>query len=126
MTPQSTVCYDTTIKELFNDFLVYSTVVMFLLFVLPFGVVLVCSGLMVKKLLDPGDLREPMSQRSKQKSVKMIVVVLLAFILCFSPFHVNRSIYYTFRYLDKHVSCSMLEVASMAYKVTRPLASANS
>ncbi|XP_052437634.1 P2Y purinoceptor 2-like isoform X1 [Carassius gibelio] len=126
MKPQSMVCYDTTSKVLFNDFIVYSSVVMFLLFVIPFGVVLVCNGLMVKKLQEPGIGGGPMSQRFKQKSVKMIIIVLLAFMLCFLPFHVNRSIYYTFRYLDKHVSCSMLEAASMAYKVTRPLASANS
>ncbi|XP_016305570.1 P2Y purinoceptor 2-like [Sinocyclocheilus anshuiensis] len=123
MTPQSTVCYDTTSKELFNDLIVYSSVVMFLLFVLPFEV---CNGLMVKKLQEPGIGGGPMSQHFKQKSVKMIIIVLLAFMLCFLPFHVNRSIYYTFRYLDKHVSCSMLEAASMTYKVTRPLASANS
>ncbi|XP_050991304.1 P2Y purinoceptor 2-like [Labeo rohita] len=127
VTPQSAVCYDTTSKELFNDFTVYSSVVMLLLFVLPFGVVLVCNGLMVKKLQEPSVVGGgPMSQRFKQKSVKMIIIVLLTFMLCFLPFHVNRSIYYTFRYLDKHVSCSMLETASMAYKVTRPLASANS
>ncbi|XP_026105222.1 P2Y purinoceptor 2-like [Carassius auratus] len=119
------VCHDTTIKELFNDYIVYSTVVMFLLFVLPFCVVLVCSGLMVKKLLDPGDLREPMSQRSKQKSVKMIVIVLLAFMVCFLPFHVNRSICYTFRYLDKH-DCNLLLLSNNIYKVSRPLASLNS
>ncbi|TRZ02155.1 hypothetical protein DNTS_014246 [Danionella cerebrum] len=120
------VCYDTTSKELFNAFLVYSSVVMILLFVLPFGVVLVCNGMMLRKLREPGVGDGPMSQRSKQKSVKMIIIVLLAFMLCFLPFHVNRSIYYSFRYLDKLVSCSMLEGANIAYKVTRPLASANS
>lgn len=120
------VCHDTTSKDLFNDFLVYSSVVMFLVFVLPFGVVLVCNGLMVRKLQEPGVGEGPMSQRSKQKSVKMIIIVLLVFMLCFLPFHVNRSIYYTFRYLDKQVGCSMLEYASMAYKITQPLASANS
>ncbi|XP_043072663.1 P2Y purinoceptor 2-like [Puntigrus tetrazona] len=119
------VCHDTTIQELYNDFLVYSSVVMFLLFVVPFGVVLVCNGLMVKKLLDPGVLREPMSQRSKQKSVKMIIIVLLAFMLCFLPFHVNRSIYYTFRYLDTH-DCDVLRLSNNIYKVTRPLVGLNS
>ncbi|XP_051512482.1 P2Y purinoceptor 2-like [Myxocyprinus asiaticus] len=120
------VCYDTTSKELFNDFLVYSSVVMVLLFVLPFGVVLVCNVLMVRKLQELTVGGGPMSQHFKQKSVKMIIIVLLAFMLCFLPFHLNRSIYYTFRYMDKQVSCKMLEHASMAYKVTRPLASANS
>ncbi|XP_067245472.1 P2Y purinoceptor 2-like [Chanodichthys erythropterus] len=119
------VCHDTTSKDHFDEFLVYSSVVMFLLFVLPFGVVLVCNGLMVRKLQEPGVGGGPISQRSKQKSVKMIIIVLLAFMLCFLPFHLNRSIYYIFRYLDKE-NCDALRLSNSAYKATRPLVSINS
>ncbi|XP_073710065.1 P2Y purinoceptor 2 [Misgurnus anguillicaudatus] len=120
------VCHDTTSKALFNNFLVYTSAVMVLLFVLPFGVVLVCNGLMVRKLQQPGVGGGPSSELSRQKSVKMIIIVLLAFMLCFLPFHLNRSIYYGFRYLDTQVPCKMHQHANIAYKVTRPLASANS
>nr|XP_019944147.1 PREDICTED: P2Y purinoceptor 2 [Paralichthys olivaceus]XP_019944148.1 PREDICTED: P2Y purinoceptor 2 [Paralichthys olivaceus] len=132
-------CYDTTSPELFDDFLVYSSVVSVLLFVLPFMVVMVCYGLMVRKLLEPswgsegGDGRERgglVAQRSKQKSVKMIIIVLAMFMLCFLPFHLTRSLYYSFRHLRQanpaQFSCNLLEASSIAYKVTRPLASANS
>nr|XP_055030958.1 P2Y purinoceptor 4-like [Misgurnus anguillicaudatus] len=118
------VCFDTTSKDLFNYFLVYTSVVMVLLFALPFGVVLVCNGLIVRKLLETGVGRSPSSQRSRQKSVKMIIIVLLTFMLCFLPFHVNRSIYYAFRF--QQVSCEALDYASIAYNVTRPLVSINS
>uniref|UniRef100_A0A3Q2ST74 P2Y purinoceptor 2 n=1 Tax=Fundulus heteroclitus TaxID=8078 RepID=A0A3Q2ST74_FUNHE len=133
------VCYDTTSPELFDDFLVYSSVVSVLMFALPFMVVMVCYGLMVRKLLEPhwgsdhgaeGGGGGRTAQRSKQKSVKMIIIVLAAFMLCFLPFHLTRSLYYSFRYLRQvnpsQISCSLLESASVAYKVTRPLASANS
>ncbi|XP_008423768.1 P2Y purinoceptor 2 isoform X1 [Poecilia reticulata] len=135
------ICYDTTSSELFNDFLVYSSVVSVLMFALPFMVVMVCYGLMVRKLLEPGwgsnkrgegdgEGGGLKAQRSKQKSVKMIIIVLAAFMLCFLPFHLTRSLYYSFRYLRQvdpsQISCSLLEAASVAYKVTRPLASANS
>ncbi|KAM9733990.1 P2Y purinoceptor 2 isoform 1-T1 [Menidia menidia] len=133
------ICYDTTSPELFDDFLVYSSVVSVLMFALPFMVVMVCYGLMVRKLLESGGGSEGgaegetgglTSQRSKQKSVKMIIIVLAAFMLCFLPFHLTRSLYYSFRYLKqvnpKQISCSLLEASSVAYKVTRPLASANS
>uniref|UniRef100_A0A3B4GF75 P2Y purinoceptor 2 n=1 Tax=Pundamilia nyererei TaxID=303518 RepID=A0A3B4GF75_9CICH len=110
------ICHDTTSPELFDDFLVYSSVVSVLMFVLPFMVVMVCYGLMVRKLLDTGLT----AQRSKQKSVKMIIIVLAAFMLCFLPFHLTRSLYYFFRYM------SLVEASSVAYKITRPLASANS
>ncbi|MEQ2195937.1 hypothetical protein XENOCAPTIV_020783, partial [Xenoophorus captivus] len=160
------ICYDTTSPEHFDDFLVYSSVMSVLMFVLPFNVVMVCYSLMVRKLLEPGwgsiqgaegEGGGPTAQRSKQKSVKMIIIVLAAFMLCFLPFHLTRSLYYSFRYLRQvnpskvspkyasdiysltlslkllryaicvhQISCSLLETASVAYKVTRPLASANS
>ncbi|XP_033833004.1 P2Y purinoceptor 2 [Periophthalmus magnuspinnatus] len=132
------VCYDTTSPELFDDFLVYSSVVSVFMFALPFMVVMVCYGLMVRKLLEPGwaaEVRPGLrgglgTQHYKQKSVKMIIIVLATFMLCFLPFHLTRSLYYSFRYLQQinpaQVSCSLLEASSVAYKVTRPFASANS
>ncbi|GAA6219414.1 P2Y purinoceptor 2 isoform X1 [Lates japonicus] len=133
------ICYDTTSPELFDDFLVYSSVVSVLMFALPFMVVMVCYGLMVRKLLESswgsegeagGESRGLGAQRQKQKSVKMIIIVLATFMLCFLPFHLTRSLYYSFRYLRQvnpaQISCSLLEASSIAYKVTRPLASANS
>ncbi|XP_062329719.1 P2Y purinoceptor 2-like [Osmerus eperlanus] len=132
------VCYDTTSPELFDNFLLYSSAVSGLMFALPFMVVMVCYGLMVRKLLEPGwggssgegGMGGLAAHRSKQKSVKMIIVVLAAFMLCFLPFHLTRSLYYSFRYLRQvnsaQVSCELLQASSIAYKVTRPLASANS
>uniref|UniRef100_A0A3B3V680 P2Y purinoceptor 2 n=1 Tax=Poecilia latipinna TaxID=48699 RepID=A0A3B3V680_9TELE len=126
-----------TSSELFDDFLVYSSVVSVLMFALPFMVVMVCYGLMVRKLLEPGwgsnergegEGGGLKAQRSKQKSVKMIIIVLAAFMLCFLPFHLTRSLYYSFRYL-RQMDPSQVSprlAASVAYKVTRPLASANS
>ncbi|XP_024301491.2 P2Y purinoceptor 2 [Oncorhynchus tshawytscha] len=133
------VCFDTTSPELFHDFLVYSLVVSMLLFAFPFMVVMVCYGLMVRKLLEPtwgagGSQSRGVGRiaphRSKQKSVKMIIIVLAAFMLCFLPFHLTRSLYYFLRYLEQmdpsQVSCELLKASSLAYMVTRPLASANS
>ncbi|XP_056333992.1 P2Y purinoceptor 2 [Danio aesculapii] len=118
------VCHDTTRENLYDDFMVYSSVVMFLLFGLPFVVVLYCNAMMVKKLLEPRAGGGPTSQRSKQKSVKMIILVLLTFILCFLPFHVNRIIHYTLRYMDK--SCDQLRLSNLTYQATRPLLCINS
>lgn len=102
----SRICHDTTSPELFDDFLVYSSVISVLMFVLPFMVVIVCNGLMVRKLLEfswrseVGAERATLSARhSRKKSVKMIIIVLATFMLCFLPFHLTRSLYYFFRYL---------------------------
>ncbi|XP_063061412.1 P2Y purinoceptor 2-like [Engraulis encrasicolus] len=128
--PADRTCYDTTSEELFDSFMAYSMAVSVLLFALPFMVVMVCYGLMVRKLLEPPHMMaaaaDANAARSRQKSVKMIIIVLAVFMLCFLPFHLTRSLYYSFRYLDEQISCTQLEASSIAYKVTRPLASANS
>ncbi|XP_029629616.1 P2Y purinoceptor 2-like isoform X2 [Salmo trutta] len=103
------VCFDTTSPELFHDFLVYSLVVSMLLFAFPFMVVMVCYGLMVRKLLEPtwG------AGGSQSRGVGVI-----------AP-HRSKQ-----KYLEQmdpsQVSCELLKASSMAYMVTRPLASANS
>ncbi|XP_037122831.1 P2Y purinoceptor 2 isoform X2 [Syngnathus acus] len=131
------ICYDTTSPEFFDDFLVYSSAVSVVLFALPFMVLMVCYSLMLRKLLKPswgageeGVGGGQVTHRTKQKSVKMIIIVLATFMLCFLPFHLTRSVYYTLRYMRQinptQISCNMLEASSIAYKVTRPFASANS
>lgn len=120
---ESITCHDTSTKELFGQFVVYSSVMLVLLFCIPFLVIIVCYCLMARKLLQPTQGTTRMSS-SKKKSVKMIVIVLVVFIVCFLPFHITRTLYYAFRNLD--LSCGTLNAINLAYKVTRPLASTNS
>ncbi|XP_051882481.1 P2Y purinoceptor 2-like [Pristis pectinata] len=122
-TGNTTICYDTSNQKNFNKFVIYSAIQLVLLFCGPFTVVMICYGITAKKLLRPNDIR-PEYARSRKKSIKMIITVLTVFVLCFLPFHITRSIYYSSRSL--HVSCSTLDAVNLAYKLTRPLASANS
>ncbi|XP_028656190.2 P2Y purinoceptor 2-like [Erpetoichthys calabaricus] len=117
------LCYDTTPRGLFPQFLVYSSIICVMLFCLPILTVIICYCLMAKQLMQPS-AEGTSSSRIKKKSIRMIVIVLLVFILCFLPFHITRTIYYIFRQLN--VECDMLEASNIAYIVTRPLASANS
>lgn len=121
---KSNVCSDTTSEDLFQYFLPYSSFISFIFFLIPFVLVIVCNSLMVHKLIQPSTVGGATSQRSKQKSVKMIVIVLLVFIVCFVPFHLTRSLNYFFRHLK--VNCKLLEGSRTAYKISRPLASINS
>ncbi|XP_055492574.1 P2Y purinoceptor 2-like [Leucoraja erinacea] len=122
-TGNTTICYDTSNQKNFNKFVIYSAVQLVLLFCGPFTIVMICYGITAKKLLRPSDIR-PEYARSRKKSIKMIITVLTVFVLCFLPFHITRSIYYSSRSL--HVSCRTLDAVNLAYKLTRPLASANS
>ncbi|XP_020376233.1 P2Y purinoceptor 2 [Rhincodon typus] len=119
----TTICYDTANQIHFNQFVIYSAIQLVLLFCGPFIVVMICYGITAKKLLHPDGIR-PEYAKSRKKSIKMIITVLTVFVLCFLPFHITRSIYYSSRSL--HVSCSTLDAINVAYKLTRPLASANS
>lgn len=117
-------CHDTSAPELFSQFVAYSSVMLGLLFAAPFAVILVCYVLMARRLLKPAYGTSGGLPRAKRKSVRTIAVVLAVFALCFLPFHVTRTLYYSFRSLD--LSCHTLNAINMAYKITRPLASANS
>ncbi|XP_075690399.1 P2Y purinoceptor 4 [Rhinoderma darwinii] len=120
-----TLCHDTTRPEEFKNYVEYSTAVMSLLFGVPCVVVAICYGLMARELMKPvvsGSCRTLPSY--KKRSIKTIVVVVTVFVICFLPFHITRTMYYYFRLMD--VDCQLLNVINLLYKITRPLASANS
>ncbi|XP_062861096.1 P2Y purinoceptor 2-like [Trichomycterus rosablanca] len=117
-------CYDTTTQDLYVYFLIYSSAIMVLFFVVPFCLVLVCNGMMMRKLSQPSMAGSATSSlRAKKKSIRIIIVVLLVFILCFLPFHLTRTVHYFFRYFD--LPCSVRQYSNVPYKMARLLVTAN-
>lgn len=121
-----TICHDTTHQGAFNEYVDYSSVVMVLLFGIPFMVIMVCYCLMARALCRPkrGLSGSRQSGVSHKKSIKLIIVVLVVFAVSFVPFHITRTVYYTSRVLD--LDCRSLNIVNFTYKITRPLASVNS
>ncbi|XP_026187055.1 P2Y purinoceptor 4 [Mastacembelus armatus] len=121
-----TLCHDTTNQESFEEYVDYSSVVMVLLFGIPFMVIMVCYCLMARALCQPRHLLgvNQQSAASRQKSIKLIIVVLVVFAVSFVPFHITRTLYYTSRVLN--LNCKFLNIVNFTYKITRPLASVNS
>lgn len=121
-----TLCHDTTSQEAFDQYVDYSSVVMVLLFGIPFTVIMVCYCLMARALCKPrhGISSTQQSAASRQKSIKLIILVLVVFAVSFVPFHVTRTLYYTSRVLN--LNCEFLNIVNFTYKITRPLASINS
>lgn len=120
-----TLCHDTTSQNAFRRYVDYSSVVMVLLFVIPFLVIMVCYCLMARALCQ----KRPVSTSrqgaaSRKKSIKLIIVVLVVFAVSFVPFHITRTIYYITRVLNR--PCYLLNIVNFTYKITRPLASINS
>ncbi|XP_056295235.1 P2Y purinoceptor 4 isoform X1 [Pseudoliparis swirei] len=121
-----TLCHDTTSQEAFEEYVDYSSVIMVLLFGVPFLVIVVCYCLMARTLCRPrgGLSAGQQGAASRQKSIKLIIVVLVVFAVSFVPFHITRTLYYTSRVLD--LNCEFLNIVNFTYKITRPLASINS
>ncbi|KAG9351366.1 hypothetical protein JZ751_022614 [Albula glossodonta] len=121
-----TLCHDTTRPQDFEQYVNYSSAVMTLLFGIPFFIIVVCYCLMAQTLCRPSHSLSSGRQRlsSRRKSVTLIVVVLVVFAVCFVPFHITRTLYYTYRVLD--ADCAVLNIVNFTYKITRPLASINS
>ncbi|XP_062940544.1 P2Y purinoceptor 4 [Cynocephalus volans] len=116
------VCHDTTQSEKFDHYVHFSSAVMGLLFGVPCLVILVCYGLTAQRLYRP--LPGAAQSSSRLRSLRTIAAVLTVFTVCFVPFHITRTIYYLARLLE--ADCQVLNIVNMVYKVTRPLASANS
>ncbi|KAM7389925.1 hypothetical protein PAMP_023869 [Pampus punctatissimus] len=121
-----TLCHDTTSQKHFEEYVNYSSVVMVLLFGIPFLVIVVCYCLMARALCRTGRGLSASRQgaASRNKSIKLIIVVLVVFAVSFVPFHITRTLYYTARILD--LNCEFLNIVNFTYKITRPLASINS
>ncbi|XP_078496123.1 P2Y purinoceptor 4-like [Lissotriton helveticus] len=120
-----TICHDTTKPSEFDHFVHYSLAIMTLLFAIPFLVIVVCYCLMAKQLRKPhiAGARRDLSA-CKKRSIKMIIIVTTIFVVSFLPFHITRTLYYTARLLE--ANCNVLNIVNLTYKITRPLASANS
>nr|XP_020450015.1 P2Y purinoceptor 4 [Monopterus albus]XP_020450024.1 P2Y purinoceptor 4 [Monopterus albus] len=121
-----TLCHDTTSQDAFDQYVDYCSVVMVLLFGIPFMVIMVCYCLMARALCRPrlGLSASQQGTGSHRKSIRLIIVVLVVFAVSFVPFHITRTIYYTSRVLN--LSCEFLNIVNFTYKITRPLASVNS
>ncbi|XP_063771937.1 uracil nucleotide/cysteinyl leukotriene receptor-like [Pseudophryne corroboree] len=57
-------------------------------FAIPFLGTVICYGLILKRLRKGGD-RKP-----KERAVKMVLLVLTIFLICFVPYHLSRTLYH--------------------------------
>ena len=119
------VCHDMTSPEHFDEFSTCGVVLMLSCFVFPSLVILACYSLMVRSLTKPGETLMMVGSAARAKSLRTTLLVCGLFTLCFVPFHITRSLYLMLRFLpSQNYQLSM--VASLAYKIWRPLVSLSS
>ncbi|TRY90884.1 hypothetical protein DNTS_021959, partial [Danionella cerebrum] len=105
--------------------------VLFLGFVVPFGIISVCyvfAALYLLKLKKTR--RNQQSQLNHKKSGCLVVLVLLLFLACFMPYHVVRTLFLEAEREVKNegygISCHYIENLRKAAVITHVLASGNS
>ncbi|XP_069753593.1 P2Y purinoceptor 1 [Narcine bancroftii] len=119
---KSNTCYDTTSQELLQTYFIYSMGTTFFGFCVPFAIILVCYGFIVRALIS-NDMRTPL----RGKSVRLVIIVLLVFSISYLPFHVMKNLNLQSRlYYQGLETCGWNRRVYAMYQVTRGLASLNS
>ncbi|XP_067898817.1 P2Y purinoceptor 1-like [Heterodontus francisci] len=120
-TNKTITCYDTTSQELLNTYFIYSMLTTFFGFCIPFTTILVCYGFIVKVLIS-SDMRTPL----RDKSVRLVIIVLAFFAVSYLPFHVMKNLNLRARlYYQGPDTCEWNKRVYAIYQVTRGLASLN-
>ncbi|XP_068136691.1 uracil nucleotide/cysteinyl leukotriene receptor [Hyperolius riggenbachi] len=92
-------------------------------FAIPFLSTVTCYGLILRRLRKGGD-RKP-----KERAVKMVLLVLTIFLICFVPYHLSRTLYHVLmpggESTDMLSSCDLRQGLAMANRFTSCLSTLN-
>ncbi|XP_017579014.1 cysteinyl leukotriene receptor 1 [Pygocentrus nattereri] len=92
-------------------------------FAIPFLVILLCYAGIVRALLrNANGLKK--QRNTRKKAIRMIVVVMLAFLISFMPYHIQRTVHLQFK--KKNTSCEEINYMQKSVVITLCLAAANS
>ncbi|XP_069507445.1 P2Y purinoceptor 1-like [Ambystoma mexicanum] len=116
-------CYDSTGNDSLSTYLPYSFIMMVTGFLIPFMIIIGCYShvlvvLWKNKNIDPA---------LKERSVKLVIIVMVLFSVCFFPYHLFRALNLLSRVWQLQGICSQtLNNIYVTYQVTRGLACMNS
>ncbi|XP_037304396.2 P2Y purinoceptor 1-like [Pungitius pungitius] len=120
-TPNS--CYDTTSDELVRGYLAYSVGWAVTGFAVPLVIILVCYGHVVVVLARNANVNPLL----KQRCLKLVVILLILFSVCFIPYHVFRNVNLKTRIMKLSGVCNArFRDIYIAHQVGRCLACLNS
>ncbi|ETE67293.1 Uracil nucleotide/cysteinyl leukotriene receptor, partial [Ophiophagus hannah] len=89
-------------------------------FTFPFFTTVTCYLLIIRSLKKGHRIENHL----KEKAIKMIIMVLTIFLVCFVPYHVNRYIY-ILNYDGVKTSCAMQRILALGNRITSCLTSLN-
>ncbi|KAF0035473.1 hypothetical protein F2P81_013231 [Scophthalmus maximus] len=116
-------CFDTTSNDLIRRYLPYSIAWTVTGFVIPLLIILVCYGHIVVVL----SRKTNVNPMLKQRCLKLVVVLVILFSVCFIPYHVFRNVNLKTRILKQSGVChATFRDIYIAHQVGRCLACLNS
>nr|XP_056701525.1 P2Y purinoceptor 1-like [Euleptes europaea] len=123
MDPTGTRCHDTTGHENLKAYLPYILAITMTGFVVPFLIIIGCYCHVVVVLRRNSNV----DPNLKRRSIKLAVLVMVLFSVCFLPYHVFRNLNLLSRRWQLQGFCTQtLKNIYVCYQVTRGLASLNS
>ncbi|XP_038642959.1 lysophosphatidic acid receptor 6-like [Scyliorhinus canicula] len=93
-------------------------------FFIPLAIIIICYPLIARKLLEHKAGADTV-HAVKRKALRMVLLVLLVFIICFVPYHLIQLIH-TLRRVKWFSSCRLIQFTYSARRVTMALTSLNS
>lgn len=116
-------CFDTTSDDLITGYLPYSIVWTVTGFVIPLVIILACYGHIVVVLAKKANVNPLL----KQRCLKLVVILVILFSICFIPYHVFRNVNLKTRILKQKGIChASFRDIYIAHQVGRCLACLNS
>ncbi|XP_034271168.1 P2Y purinoceptor 1-like [Pantherophis guttatus] len=116
-------CHDTTEHKNVESYLLYFQILTVTGFAIPFFIVTGCYCHVVLVLRR----NKNMDPSLKQKSIKLVIMVMTLFYVCFLPYHIFRNLNLLSRRWQRQGFCNQtLKNIYIFYQVTRVLASLNS
>ncbi|XP_078544643.1 cysteinyl leukotriene receptor 1 [Lissotriton helveticus] len=115
-----TKCFEPPASKNASTLFILNYVSLVCFFIIPFCIILVCYTLIIRTLL-----KNPMTkqQTSRKKAVRMIVIVMAAFLVSFMPYHVQRTVHLHF--LRGGRSCEDTIFMQKSVVITLALAASN-
>lgn len=123
MDQTGTRCHDTTGHENLSAYLPYTLAITMTGFVIPFLIIIGCYCHVVVVLRRNSNV----DPNLKRRSIRLAVLVMVLFSVCFLPYHVFRNLNLLSRRWQLQGTCTQtLKNIYVSYQVTRGLASLNS
>ncbi|XP_054852860.1 cysteinyl leukotriene receptor 1 [Eublepharis macularius] len=114
-------CYEPPPAGWVTKLVVLHYIALFVGFIVPFAIITICCSMIIRTLLKNQMHRK---QEAHKKAVWMVIIVTLAFLFSFAPYHIQRTVHIHFM-MRKDAVCEDLLYMQKSVVITLSLAAMN-